>query len=189
MATMRASLVYSRIVPLVGITAGVVGRLDPKWPPRQIGLENGFPLAIRSEPLRLLAHQVHQVRPHDSVGKTREIVDGGGQRQLPSRLFTLEYQGREVGPGGIKCRGQARRTRPDDDDCCVRLRHGPLSRVGRPAAQMSTVPTQSPAIDMVTGSITKSEGASTTLNMASTIQLTTRGIPLYGAIIRGEVQR
>ena len=93
MATMRASLVYSRIVPLSGSPLGSSVVFDTKRPPRQVGLENGFPLAIRSKSLRLLAHQVHQVWPHDSVGKAREIVDGGRQRQLPSRFLALEYQG------------------------------------------------------------------------------------------------
>ena len=99
---------YSRIVPLDGIAAGVVGRLDPERPLRQVDLEDGLPLAVGPEPLGLLAHQVHQVRALDPLGETREIVDGRRQGQLAPRLLALEDQGRQIGPRRVKRGGQAR---------------------------------------------------------------------------------
>ena len=55
-----------------------------------------------AEALGLLAHQVHQVRPVDALGEAREVVDGRGQGQLPSRLAALEDEGSEVGPRRVQ---------------------------------------------------------------------------------------
>ena len=68
-------------------------------------------LQIGPESLGLLAHQVHQLRPLDSLGKPGEIVDGGRQGQLAAGLLALEDQRGQVGPRGVQGGGQARPTR------------------------------------------------------------------------------
>ena len=97
------------------VAAGVVGGRDPERPLREVDLEDGLQPAVGAEPLGLPAHQVHQVGAHDAVGEAGEILDGRGQVNWPPGSFPFEDQGRQVGPGGVECGGQARRTRSDDD--------------------------------------------------------------------------
>jgi hypothetical protein len=42
------------------------------------------------EPLRLSAHDGHEIGPHDAVGKTGEVLDRSGQHQLAARVESLD---------------------------------------------------------------------------------------------------
>ena len=105
-----------------GIAAGIVGGANPERPLRELDLEHGLPLANGPEALGLLAHQIHQVRAVDPVGKPREVVHGGRESQLAPGLLTLEDQGGQIGAGGVQGGGQSGGSRADDDQADVRLR-------------------------------------------------------------------
>ena len=44
----------------------------------------------RAEALRLLPHQLHQLRPEDPFGEAGIVLDVGGDGELPARLHALE---------------------------------------------------------------------------------------------------
>ena len=59
---------------------------------------------FRPETLRLLAHFVHQLGPHDAFGKTRKILDQRRQSKLPARLLAFDQKRLKVCPRGIHSR-------------------------------------------------------------------------------------
>ena len=67
----------------------------------------------------------HQLRAHDAVGEAGEVLDLGGEHQLPAgliagaRRLALDDERREVGAGGVDGRGQAGGAGADDDDVMV----------------------------------------------------------------------
>ena len=72
---------------------------------------------LGAEPLGLLLHPHHQVRPHDPLGETGEVLDLGRLHELAAELDgARDQQGREVGAGGVDRRRVPGRTRTDDDD-------------------------------------------------------------------------
>ena len=77
---------------------------------------------LGAEALGLVPEPHHQVRAHDPLGEAGVVLDVGGQHQLAAgligrgRRLALDDERREVGAGGVHGRGQARRTRSDDDD-------------------------------------------------------------------------
>ena len=106
-----------------GVAAGIVGCPHPEGPPGEVDLENGFPPGLGAESLGLLPHQLHQLGPINSFGKAGEIIHRGRQRELPTRLFALEYKGGQVGPRGVEGGCQAGRPGPDDHNGSMRIRH------------------------------------------------------------------
>ena len=74
--------------------------------------------------LGLLANQLHQLGALYAVGKTREILDLGGDGQLTSRRgerldhqsAAFEHDRRQVGAGSINRRRTTRRATTDDRD-------------------------------------------------------------------------
>src|SRR5699024_2801886 len=56
-----------------------------KRPARHVYRLNVLSDDARAEALGLLAHADHQIRPHDSFGKSREILHFGGEIELPER--------------------------------------------------------------------------------------------------------
>ena len=72
-----------------------------------------------AEALRLLAHQVHQLRPEDALGEAGIVLDVGGDGELPAGLHALEDERREVGAGEIERGRAAGRAGADDDDFVI----------------------------------------------------------------------
>ena len=77
---------------------------------------------LGAEARRLLAEVLHQVGPHDPVGKAGVVLDVRRQHQLPTglvaraRRLTLDDERGQVGAGGVDRRRQPGRTGADDDD-------------------------------------------------------------------------
>ena len=100
---------------------GAVARL------REHAVASGEPIALSiyphdivvdelgAEPLRLSAHDVHQLRSEDRLGEAGIVLDLGRQGQLAAGLAPRHDQRRQVGPSRVDGRGQARGARPDDD--------------------------------------------------------------------------
>ncbi len=70
---------------------GVVARRNLERPLAQIHVRDRAGLEFRAETLRLLAHVFDQVRPENSVGKSGEILNHGGERKLPARLVAVDH--------------------------------------------------------------------------------------------------
>ena len=76
-----------------------------------LGKEHG------AEPLRLLAHGVHQVRALDPAGEAGEVLHlGGVHERAASGDRALENQRLELGTGGVQRGRVPGGTRSDDDD-------------------------------------------------------------------------
>ena len=71
---------------------------------------------LRAEAGGLLADLHHQLGPEDAVGEAGEVLDVGGEHQLPAGADALDDDRVQVGPGGVDGGGQARGARADDDD-------------------------------------------------------------------------
>src|SRR4051794_15857244 len=80
---------------------------------------------LGAEPLRLLAHVVHQVRALDAIDETGEVLHLGRLHQGTAVLHALHYQRAEVGARGVERSGVSRRTGPDDDDVTDVVAHWP----------------------------------------------------------------
>jgi hypothetical protein len=68
---------------------------------------------------RLLFHLLHQPGTLDDVGKTRIVLDVGGDGELAAGLDTLDQHRFEHCAGGVDRRGVAGRAGADDDDLGV----------------------------------------------------------------------
>ena len=81
---------------------GPLGQVDR----RGIGLDQTGPPADC-----LGLHFVHQLRPHDPVGKAGEVLNVGGGHQLTAGDATVlearDQHGAEIGPGGVNGGGVA----------------------------------------------------------------------------------
>ena len=82
---------------------------------------------LGAEPLGLLAELRHEVGTEDSVGKTRVVLDVGGQHELAARLQALDDERMQVGARGVDRSGEARRAGSDDDDVARRSWTGLLA--------------------------------------------------------------
>src|SRR5262249_5113587 len=89
--------------------------IDPEWTLLEFHLVDVTVYNFRSEPLRLFAHLVHQLRSHDALGKSRIVLHQRRQGKLTSRLLYLNENRLKVRPGGINSRSQTRRAGPDND--------------------------------------------------------------------------
>ena len=87
-------------------------------------LEIGSPLVDdgSAEPLRLLLHQLDQIRSLDSLGEAREVLDLRRNHQLPSGHktsstgLTSSHQRRKVRSSSIDCRRKASWASSNDED-------------------------------------------------------------------------
>src|ERR1700685_4869343 len=57
---------------------------------------------FRAKALRLFAHVLHQLRTEDSLREAGKIFHQSRERELPSRLVSLDHQRLQVGARGIK---------------------------------------------------------------------------------------
>jgi hypothetical protein len=69
-----------------------------------------------TELLGLLLHPHHQVRAHDTLGETGEILDLRRRRELPTGLFTGNDERPQVGAGRVNRGGPTGAAGSDDDD-------------------------------------------------------------------------
>ncbi|MNC42840.1 hypothetical protein D3C75_916700 [compost metagenome] len=67
------------------------------------------------EALGLLAHIVHQLRPHNALRKTGEILNFRGRGQLAARLRSFNHQRVHIGPGQIDSCRKPRRAGSDNN--------------------------------------------------------------------------
>ena len=67
------------------------------------------------EPAGLLLHPFHQLGSEDGVREPGEVLHLGREHQLSTGVGPLEHERRQIGPGGVQRRGQARRAGPQDD--------------------------------------------------------------------------
>ena len=71
---------------------------------------------LRAEPFCLGSHFLHELRPHDPLGKAGIVLDFRGGRELPAGLPALYEQGREIRPRRIDRSSESSRPRADDHD-------------------------------------------------------------------------
>ena len=80
---------------------------------------------LGAEALGLLAELDHQLRAHDPVGEAGEVLDVGGEHQLPAgliggaRRLALDDERLQVGARRVDGGGEAGRAGADDDDVVV----------------------------------------------------------------------
>ena len=80
---------------------------------------------LGAEAHRLLAEPDHQLRAHDPLGEAGEVLDVGGQHQLPAgligcaRRLALDHEWVQVGARGVDGGSEAGRAGADDDDVMV----------------------------------------------------------------------
>jgi hypothetical protein len=93
---------------------------------------------------RLLAQVVHQHEAIDAVGKTGEILDLGGRRQLAAGKGSLEHERIQIGAAGVDRGGEPGAPGADDDDIFDGGGHGVESprshRLGRVQLQSRDPP-------------------------------------------------
>src|SRR5690349_10783697 len=70
----------------------------------------------RAEALRLLAHEVHQLRTEDSFGEAGVVLDVRRDRELAAGLHSFDDQRCEISASEIERGGASGRPRPDHDD-------------------------------------------------------------------------
>src|SRR5262249_33597916 len=68
-----------------------------------------------AEALRLGAELGHHLRPHDSLGVARVVLDVGRVLELAAPLKAFDHQRLEVGAGGVESSGVAGGPAADDD--------------------------------------------------------------------------
>ena len=83
----------------------------------EVGILHGAVAILSAEPLGLMFHVLDQVRSVDAFGKSREIFDFGGERQLPAGVVTgdddrFQIGARRIHGGCISCT-------PGTNDCYV----------------------------------------------------------------------
>src|SRR5262249_6437760 len=78
---------------------------------------------LRAEAGRLLAEYLHHLRPEDTVGEARVVLDVGRDGELAPRLCPFDDDGREVRPRGVDRCGEARRAGAEDEHAMRRLGH------------------------------------------------------------------
>mgnify|MGYP006268516717 CR=1 FL=1 len=94
---------------------GTVLRPDAERALREVDGGDGFRRVLRAEPLGLFPHPFDELRPLDPVGEPGEVLDIGGEGELPARLPALQDEGRQVGPGGVDGGGGPRAAGAEDD--------------------------------------------------------------------------
>ena len=94
--------------------AAVAGQAERPLRQFELGDEIGDDLG--ADMGRLLFHLLHQPRALDHVGKTRIVLDVGGDGELAAGLDALDQHGLEHRARGIDRRGVAGRAGTDDDD-------------------------------------------------------------------------
>ena len=68
----------------------LVAQMQHERPLAQIGAGEVRHAILGAEALRLLAHVLDQLRPHDSVGKSGEILDQRRHRELAAGLVAFD---------------------------------------------------------------------------------------------------
>ena len=71
---------------------------------------------FRAKALRLLAHVLDQLRPHDSFRKAGEILHQCSHRKLPARLVAFDDQRFQVGARSVESGGVSGAPGADDDN-------------------------------------------------------------------------
>jgi len=67
----------------------------------KVGFGDGAMDVFGAERLGLLLHVLDQLRPVDAVGKSGEILDHRGDRELAAGLVSDDHQGFEIGSGCV----------------------------------------------------------------------------------------
>ena len=99
---------------------------------------------LGTEALRLLAELHHQLGPEDAVGEAGEVLDVGGEHELPARADALDHDRVEVGAAGVDRGGQPGGTGADDDEL-VDVRHSlPWSAVSAVSSTNAPATTKIP---------------------------------------------
>src|SRR5215467_10850762 len=92
----------------------LVPEMQGKWPRAQIGAgEVGHPI-FGAEPLSLLAHVFDELRPKDSLGKSRKVLHQRGHGKLAARLMPFNDQRLQVRARGVKSCCMSGASGPDD---------------------------------------------------------------------------
>jgi hypothetical protein len=94
----------------------LIACLDLDRAPVQIDLRDIALDDLGPESLGLGAHVGHQLRSHDAVPESREVLHHGGHHQLTAGLEPFDEQRLQVGARGIERGRQSGRARPDDRD-------------------------------------------------------------------------
>ena len=102
-----------------GVVACPAGQHE--WPLRKVDLFDIVILDSRSETLRVLAHPLHQFRPHNACIIAGPIVDFGRGHQLPAYFDSRNHHRRQIGARGVNGSSIAGRSRANDDNRCVAI--------------------------------------------------------------------
>ena len=89
--------------------------VQPERPLRQIRLAHRPMQILGAEPLGLLLHVLHQVRPLNAFRKSGKVFDLGGNRQLPARLMPDNHQRIEIRAARVDRGGVPGAARADND--------------------------------------------------------------------------
>ena len=81
------------------ITLGAGGDHEGAFGKIHVGDDAG--IEFRAESLRLFAHVFDQLVTHNAVGKAGEILDHGGERELPAGLVAVNHQRLQIGARGV----------------------------------------------------------------------------------------
>src|SRR6266542_279557 len=86
---------------------------------REVDVDDAVEDDLGAETLRLIAKDLHQLGPLDTLAETRVVLHVGRDRQLSARLRPLEDDGRKLRPRGIERGGPPGRAGPDDGDAVM----------------------------------------------------------------------
>ena len=92
-----------------------------EWPLRKVDLFDIVIFNARSETLSMLAHPLHQFRPHHACIIAGPIVDFGRGHQLPAYFDSRNHHRRQIGARGVNGSSIAGRSRANDDNRCVAI--------------------------------------------------------------------
>ena len=88
---------------------------DSKRPLREVDVVTSS-MTSRRRSARPARAALHQLRALDALGEAGEVLDVGGEHQLPAGApKPSKTSGAQVGAGGVDCRGVARGPDADDD--------------------------------------------------------------------------
>ena len=90
----------------------------------QLDLGDGSRQIAGAEPLRLSLEELHELRAQDALREAGEVLDLGGDGELPARLVAGDQHRLEAGAGGVERRGVAGGAAADDGDLGTEGIHG-----------------------------------------------------------------
>src|SRR5713226_1564699 len=81
----------------------VLAEMEQEGALAEVGASEVRGAVFGAEALRLLAHILDQLRPHDSFGKSGKIFYQRGEGKLAAGLVAFDDQRLQIGAGGVEC--------------------------------------------------------------------------------------